>query len=61
MNVYQYVCASFPSGFEGGMRNLIVLVPDYCLSFYFVSASSHYHASYLIQLGEGVHKLQLAA
>ena len=31
-----WVCASFPFGFNGGMWNLIVLVPDYCLSFYFV-------------------------
>ena len=23
-------CASFPFGFEGGMGDLIVLVPDYC-------------------------------
>ena len=27
------VCASFPSGSEGGMLGLIVLVPDYCYSF----------------------------
>ena len=26
--------ASFPFGFEGEMWNLIVLVPDYCFSFY---------------------------
>ena len=24
------VCASFPFGFEGGMWNLIVLIPDHC-------------------------------
>ena len=29
------VCASFLFGFEGGMFNLIVLVPDHCFSFYF--------------------------
>ena len=29
------VCASFPFGFEGGMWDFIVLVPDHCLSFDF--------------------------
>ena len=29
------VCASFPFDFEGGMRDLIVLIPDHCLSTYF--------------------------
>ena len=29
-------CASSPFGFEGGMWDLIVLIPDYCLSFYFI-------------------------
>ena len=29
------VCASFPVGFVGGKWELIVLVPDHCLSFYF--------------------------
>ena len=29
------VHASFPLGFVGGMLDLIVLVPDHCLSFYF--------------------------
>ena len=34
MNGYQVVCASFPFGFEGGMWELIVLVPDcYLLTF----------------------------
>ena len=28
-------CASFPFGFENGLWDLIVLVPDHCLSFYF--------------------------
>ena len=28
------VCASFPFGFEGWMWDLIVLVPDHCLSSY---------------------------
>ena len=36
MNVYEIcVCASFPFGFEGGMWDLIVLIPDHCLSIYF--------------------------
>ena len=29
------VCVSFPSGFEVQMKDLIVLVLDCCLSFYF--------------------------
>ena len=29
------VPASFPFGFEGGMRALIVLVPGHCVSYYF--------------------------
>ena len=28
--VYQF-CPSFPFGFEGGMWDLIVLIPDHCL------------------------------
>ena len=35
VNVYQCVGASFPFGFEDVLWGLIVLVPDYCLSFYF--------------------------
>ena len=31
------VCAAFRFGFEGGMWDLLVLVPDHCLSFYFSS------------------------
>ena len=30
-----YVCCYFPLGFEGRMWDLIVSVPDHCLSFYF--------------------------
>ena len=29
------VCACFSFGFVGGMWDLIALVPDHCLSFYF--------------------------
>ena len=31
------VCSSFPFGFEGGMLDLIVLVPDHCFSIFFAS------------------------
>ena len=31
-----YVFSYFPFGFEGRMWDLIVSVPDYCLSFYFL-------------------------
>ena len=30
-----YVFSYFPFGFEGRIWNLIVSVPDHCLSFYF--------------------------
>ena len=36
MNVYQFVCASFPFGFEGEMWYSIVLVPYHCQAVYFV-------------------------
>ena len=29
------LCASFSFGFEGGMGDLIVVIPDHCLSCYF--------------------------
>ena len=31
-----YVFSSFPFGFEGRIWDLIVSVPDHCLSFYFM-------------------------
>ena len=33
-----YVFSYFPFGFEGRMWDLIVSVPDHCLSFYFGAA-----------------------
>ena len=35
-----YVFSSFPFGFEGRMWDLIVSVPDHCLSFYMAYQSS---------------------
>ena len=35
-----YVFSYFPFGFEGRMWDLIVSVPDHCLSFYFVYTHS---------------------
>ena len=32
-----YVFSYFPFGFEGRIWDLIVSVPDHCLSFYFIS------------------------
>ena len=29
------VCPSFPFDFEGGMWDLIAVIPDHCLSIYF--------------------------
>ena len=35
LNVFELcVCASFPFGYEGGMWDLILLIPDYCLCLY---------------------------
>ena len=31
------VCPSFPFGIEGGMWDVIVLIPDHCLSIYFTA------------------------
>ena len=36
-----YVFSYFPFGFEGRMWDLIVSVPDHCLSFYFVHCLAH--------------------
>ena len=36
VNVFQmYVCVSFSLRFEGGVYDLIVFIPDHCLSFIF--------------------------
>ena len=34
LSIYEFNC--FPFGFEGRMWDLIVSVPDHCLSFYFI-------------------------
>ena len=34
------MCASFPFSFEDGICDLVVLVPDYCLSIYFAAAAN---------------------
>ena len=40
VNVYQilsnFMCPSLPFGIEGEMWDVIVLIPDHCLSFYYV-------------------------
>ena len=36
LSIYVFIC--FPFGFEGRLLDLIVSVPDHCLSFYFVAA-----------------------
>ena len=35
VNVFTFVCVLSLSGFEGGMKVLVVLVPKHCLSLYF--------------------------
>ena len=34
-NVYEFVCASFHFGFEGGMWDLNVVISDHCISAYY--------------------------
>ena len=41
-----YVFSYFPFGFEGRMRDLIVSVPDQCLSFYYGRGLLKEHYSY---------------
>ena len=37
MNVFNFVCVSFfPFGIEDVIRAVIVLIPDHCISIYFV-------------------------
>ena len=40
-----YVFCYFPFGFEGRMWDLIVSVPDHCLSFYFESSHCNHLSS----------------
>ena len=42
------VCASFPFGFEGDMWDLIVLIPDHCLSIYSSDGSSQEYILYKV-------------
>ena len=44
------VCVSFPFGFEGGIWDLIVLIPDYYLSSYFSYTSVAKHLSVSLSL-----------
>ena len=37
-----FVCPSFPFGIEGRMWGVIVLIPDHCLSIYFLDLISKY-------------------
>ena len=39
-----YVISYFPFGFEGRMWDLIVSVPDHCLSFYFTYFNLYYNS-----------------
>ena len=37
------MCVSFPFGIEAGVWDLTVLIPDHCLSVYFVELASRKH------------------
>ena len=52
MNVYQFVFVHFPFGFEGGMWDLIVLIPDHCLSIYFVLIPDHCLFIYFVLIAD---------
>ena len=39
VNCRQFMYLVFPFGFEGRMWDLIVSVPDHCLSFYFTKTA----------------------
>ena len=45
-----YVFSCFPFGFEGRMWDLIVSVPDHCLSFYFVQMSDFHELAQIKDL-----------
>ena len=46
MGVSQILFVSlFPFGIEGGMWDVIVLIPDYCLSIYFTYLQSNHYVS----------------
>ena len=49
-----YVFSYFPFGFEGRMWDLIVSVPDQCLSFYFIFLQFSYNVVSLFGLGISV-------
>ena len=49
LRVSNYVFSYFPFGFKGRMWDLIVSVPDHCLSFYFkILQTSTFYISYYI-------------
>ena len=47
-----YVFSYFPFGFEGRMWDLIVSVPDHCLSFYFEYIHVYVHQAYRLRIGK---------
>ena len=47
VNVYEFVCALLsPFGFEDGMWDLSVLIPDHCLSIFFAMLDLNKLAEY---------------
>ena len=49
-----YVFSYFPFGFEGRIWDLIVSVPDHCLSFYFTLQQPSPLGSWYPRIGSGV-------
>ena len=49
VGVCQIVCVSFfPFCIEGGMWDVIVVIPDHCLSIYFVVRLSKWDMNYIV-------------
>ena len=45
VNVNQFICASFPFGFDGGIWDPIALIPDHCVFIHFTKSILSKHSS----------------
>ena len=48
MNFYQFLCVLLIFGFEGGMWDLIALIPDHCFSVNFGGISCQMLRSFIL-------------
>ena len=49
---FENSCYAFPFGFEGGIQNLIVLIPDHCLTFFTLNAEVNVILDIKLYLGQ---------